>query len=61
MSHSLWHTIRLANGTWPFSFGDVQAQTDQHGSNIGWIEGVTCATNQGSDLHACAANAIPLQ
>jgi|SRR5262245_5420195 len=20
----LWHTIRLANGTWPFAFGDVQ-------------------------------------
>jgi hypothetical protein len=53
-TNKLWHTIRLANGSWPFAFGDVQAQTDQHGANIGGVVDVACATNQGGDLHVLA-------
>ena len=49
MAHTLWQTIRLANGSWPF--GDVQAQTDQHGPKIGKIGDPACATDEGGDLH----------
>jgi len=54
LNSKLWHTIRLANGRWPSDFGDVQAQTDQHGPNIGPTPGTACATNQGGDLHVLA-------
>jgi len=33
-SRKLLHTIRLADGTWPFPFGDVQSQTSQNGGTI---------------------------
>jgi hypothetical protein len=52
----LWHTIRLANGNWPFAFGDVQAQTRKVGPNagIGPTPRVACAVNAQGDLHVCA-------
>jgi hypothetical protein len=54
MAHTLWHTIRLANSHWPFAFGDVQAQTDEHGPDIGAVNAMACATNQGGNLHVLA-------
>jgi hypothetical protein len=55
-SNGLWHTIRMADGTWPFAFGDVQAATRLIGSNegIGPTPFVACATNQQGDLHVLA-------
>src|SRR6266487_705669 len=55
-NNGLWHTIRLADGTWPYPFGDVQAQTRLVGPNpgIGPTPRVACATNQQSDLHVLA-------
>jgi hypothetical protein len=52
----LWHTIRLANGTWPYAFGDVQHETRKIGPNggIGPTPIVACAINQNGDLHICA-------
>ncbi|PTL80858.1 hypothetical protein DAT35_26350 [Vitiosangium sp. GDMCC 1.1324] len=52
----LWHTIRTANGTWPFAFGDVQAQTTKvrRNSGIGPTPHVACSTNAAGDLHVCA-------
>src|SRR6266702_252491 len=52
----LWHTIRLADGSWPFPFGDVQSQTRQAGGGnpgIGPTPRVACAANQNGDLHVC--------
>ena len=28
-NNGVWHTIRQADGTWPYAFGDVQAQTSR--------------------------------
>jgi hypothetical protein len=55
----LWHTIRRADGTWPFAFGDVQAQTRLVGPNpgIGPTPYVACTTNGQGDLHVCAIDA----
>jgi hypothetical protein len=55
----LWHTIRRPDGTWPFAFGDVQAQTRLVGPNpgIGPTPHIACATNSAGDLHVCAVNA----
>jgi hypothetical protein len=52
-SGGLWHTMRTADGKWPFAFGDVQAQTRKIGPNtgIGRISSVTCAVNKQGDLH----------
>ena len=52
----LWHTIRRADGSWPFAFGDVQAQTRLVGPNpgIGPTPRVACAVNAQGDLHVCA-------
>jgi hypothetical protein len=52
----LWYAIRMADGTWPFAFGDVQAQTRLIGPNagIGPTPYVTCATNPQGNLHVCA-------
>ena len=50
-SLKLWHTVRLANGDWPYPFGDVQAAINQ--GNIGQISAVACATDQTGDLHVC--------
>jgi hypothetical protein len=52
----LWHTIRMADGSWPFAFGDVQAETRKVGPNpgIGPTPFVACATNTAGDLHVCA-------
>jgi hypothetical protein len=55
----LWHTIRQATGpTWPFRFGDVQAQTRQVGPNpgIGPTPYVACAVDPSGDLHVCATD-----
>ena len=54
----LWHTIRLNNGAWPYAFGDVQAQTGQHGPDVNPIYEVACATNPSGDLHVCIANGV---
>lgn len=48
---ALFHTLRMANGTWPFKFGNVQAAINQ--GNIGPIETAACATNHAGDLHIC--------
>jgi hypothetical protein len=50
----LWHTVRRADGSWPFAFGDVQAQTRLSGPSIGPTPHVACATNAQGDLHICA-------
>jgi hypothetical protein len=49
----LWHTIRTANGKWPFRFGDVQQQTRLIGPNpgIGPLKNVACAANNLGQLH----------
>jgi hypothetical protein len=48
----LWHTIRTANGDWPFAWGDVQAQIRAHGHpDVGTTKLVATATNQAGDLH----------
>ena len=57
-TQTLWHTIRLADGSWPYPFEDVQAQTDQHDPDIGAIGTIACATNQGNDLHICATKLV---
>src|SRR2546421_167632 len=51
-SDGLWHTIRKADGSWPFAFGDVQAQTKLVGPNqgIGPTKYAACATDQAGDL-----------
>src|SRR5215211_6402236 len=46
----LWHTIRDANGNWPFPFGDVLVAT---GGNIGPTQQVACAA-AGGELHVLA-------
>jgi cell envelope opacity-associated protein A len=55
-NNGLWHTIRMADGTWPFAFGDVQAQTRMVGPNngIGLTPLACCATNNQGDLHVLA-------
>ena len=55
----LWHTIRSANGVWPFPFGDVQAETRKVGPNpgIGPISHVACAAGSiTNELHVCAVD-----
>ena len=45
----LLHTIRLADGSWPYPFGNVDEVTS---SNIGENYGAfACATNAAGDLH----------
>ncbi|HZR42565.1 MAG TPA: hypothetical protein VFB12_20760 [Ktedonobacteraceae bacterium] len=51
---TLWHTMRRADGTWPFPFSRVQDQTARAGSQIGPIQQMACATNTNGDLHICA-------
>jgi hypothetical protein len=54
--NGLWHTIRRANGTWPFPLGDVQAETRKIGPNlgIGPTPRVACAVDSANNLHVCA-------
>lgn len=54
-SNKLWHTIRLADGSWPFPFGDVQGAIGQ--GNIGPILQLACTTNQSGALHILALDA----
>jgi hypothetical protein len=44
----MWHTIRLANGSWPWPFGDVKSQTGDPGP----FTAVGCA-GIGGELHVC--------
>jgi hypothetical protein len=55
-SAGLWYVNRMANGSWPSPFQDVQAQTRLVGPNpgIGATPFVACATNRSGDLHLCA-------
>jgi hypothetical protein len=48
----LWHTIRRADGSWPYPFGDVGGVT----SDLGKLWSVACATNSTGDLHVLAVN-----
>jgi hypothetical protein len=48
----LWHTIRRADGSWPYPFGDVGGAT----SDLGKLWSVACATNSAGDLHVLAVN-----
>jgi hypothetical protein len=44
----LWHTVRLANGAWPFGWGDVRATIAGQGNpDVGPIRLVSCAVVQG--------------
>ena len=56
LQHGLWHTLRRSDGSWPFAFGDVQAQTRLVGPNpgIGPTPFATCAVAPSGDLHICA-------
>jgi hypothetical protein len=48
----LWHTIRMADGSWPDAWGDVQGQIRAHGHpDVGPTRLVAAATNQAGDLH----------
>jgi hypothetical protein len=47
----IWHTIRRADGSWPYPFGDVEAATSNIGVNFGHL---ACATNVAGDLHVLA-------
>jgi hypothetical protein len=48
----LWHTIRKANGDWPFPWGDVQRQIRDHGNpDVGPTKFVACGQGDGGDLH----------
>jgi hypothetical protein len=50
----LWHTIRLANGSWT-GFGDVEAELRRTNlPSLGQTPVVACATNAQSELHVCA-------
>jgi hypothetical protein len=45
----IWHTIRLADGSWPYPFGNVDEVTSSGiGENYGAF---ACATNAAGDLH----------
>jgi hypothetical protein len=52
----LYHTIRKADGTWPFPFGDVLAQTGPIGPNLRPGNHVAVATNAQGDLHVCMSD-----
>ena len=46
----LYHTIRKADGSWPYPFGDVK-NVLRNGNSIGNIADIACATNSAGDLH----------
>jgi hypothetical protein len=50
------HTMRSADGSWPFAFGDVQGQVRLVGPNpgIGPTPEAACDVNPQGDLHICA-------
>jgi hypothetical protein len=51
---NLWHTIRLANGTWPYGLGDVQNQTRRLGTDIhSPLREIACSTSPTGELHIC--------
>ena len=53
--NGLWHTIRLADGTWPHPWGDVQqAIRDQNYPDVGPTKFVACAAAPNGDLHLFA-------
>jgi hypothetical protein len=58
--NKLWHTIRMADGTWPFAFGDVQAQINSGGPNldIGPVFQISCTCNQQGELHLLAISKL---
>ena len=46
----LYHTIRTADGNWPYPFGDVLGAVS-NGNQIGIIGIFACSTNSAGDLH----------
>jgi hypothetical protein len=51
-ANGLWHTIRAANGDWPFPWGDVQqAIRDQGNTDVGPTRFVAAAAAPNGDLH----------
>ncbi|HEX3235010.1 MAG TPA: M4 family metallopeptidase [Gemmatimonadales bacterium] len=51
-ANGLWHTIRLANGDWPYPWGDVQqAIRDQGHPDVGPTRLVSAAAAPNGDLH----------
>ena len=56
--NTLWHTIRLADGTWPSAWGNVQAVMQGNGfPGIGPTPFVAGATDPGGNLHVLALDA----
>ena len=52
----LYHTIRTADGNWPYPFGDV-LHAVSNGNQIGTMaNGIGCATNSAGDLHVLVIN-----
>jgi streptogramin lyase len=49
---NLWHTVRMANGSWPFPFGNVTAQLI--GPSVGATPQARCAATPKGDLHVLA-------
>ena len=51
-----YHTIRTADGNWPYPFGDV-LHAVSNGNQIGTMaNGIGCATNSAGDLHVLVIN-----
>jgi hypothetical protein len=50
--NTLWHTIQLPTGHWPYQWGNVQATMEGNGfPSIGPISSVAATTDPGGNLH----------
>jgi hypothetical protein len=54
---NVWHTIRLADGSWPFGWGNVNEVVAQT-PDIRPVRNVACGVNSGGDLHVCVVNDV---